>query len=288
MENTKKMMQPQEAPQEPQPLPAPVPPQTVPVPPTEGPHIQDAQAQAEQALPAQDEPEDPHPPEKRARRSSPDYDPSEERPKTYVRRRKRTRRVMDSSTAPHSESQEPQTIMGPSESETEPQQKEGRRNKMPTKVQVVEEVNASGVPVRPAKIQGLATHACGCLTREAVRIIHDDWRKVPKEDKDYIWDNWIKWFRVPIGSETNVQKWLMKTANKCFKDWKSDLNIQYVHQGRSPLRRWGMITPDDWAAFVSKKTTEAAKLLSKHRKTCTRIPWGHLGMPGKFQYGRRK
>jgi len=164
---------------------------------------------------------------------------------------------------------------------------------MPTKVQVVEEVNASGVPVRPAKIQGPATHACGCLTREAVRIIHDDWRKVPKEDKDYIWDNWIKWFRVPIGSETNVQKWLMKTANKCFKDWKSDLNIQYVQQGRSPLRRWGMITPDDWNAFVEKKSTEAAKLLgkqeaSKQRKTCTRIPWGHLGISRKFQYGRRK
>src|SRR6266511_1676980 len=149
MENTSKTMQPQEAPQEPQPLPAPVPPQTVPVPPTEGPHIQDAQAQAEQALPAQDElegphpdessdssapgeweePEDPHPLDKRPRRSSPDYDPAEERPKTYVRRRKRTRRVMDSSMAPHSESQEPQTTTGPSESETEPQQKEGRRNR---------------------------------------------------------------------------------------------------------------------------------------------------------------
>src|SRR6266508_4176272 len=285
MENTSKTMQPQEAPQEPQPLPAPVPPQTVPVPPTEGPHIQDAQAQAEQALPAQDEPEgphpdelsdssapgeweepeDPHPPEKRPRRSSPDYDPAEERSKTYVRRRKRTRRIMDSSAAPHRKPQEAQTTTGPSESETEPQQKEGRRNKMPTKVHVVEEVNASGVPVKPAKIQEPATHACGCLTREAIRIIHDDWCKVPKADKDYIWENWIKWFRVPRGSEPDVQKWLMKTANKCFKDWKSDLNIQYVQQGRSPLRRWGMITPDDWAAFVSKKTTEAAKLLSKHR-----------------------
>ncbi len=102
MENTSKMTQPPEAPHEPQPLPAPVPPQTVPVPPTEGPHMQDVQAQAEQALPAQDEPEgphpdessdssapgewvepeDPHPPEKRPRRSSPDYDPAEERSKT--------------------------------------------------------------------------------------------------------------------------------------------------------------------------------------------------------------
>src|SRR5437762_3641188 len=109
MENTKKMMQPQEAPHEPQPLPAAVPPQTVPIPPTEGPQMLDVQAQAEQALPAQDEPEgphpdessdssapgewvepeDPHPLEKRPRRSSPDYDPAEERSKMYVHRRKR-------------------------------------------------------------------------------------------------------------------------------------------------------------------------------------------------------
>src|SRR5437016_118788 len=38
-----------------------------------------------------------------------------------------------------------------------------------------------------------------------------------------------------------------------------------MQQGRSPLQRWGMITPDDWAAFVSKKTSEAAKLLRKQR-----------------------
>ena len=195
MENTSKTTQAPEAPQviptaqaphEPQALPAPVPPQTVAVPPTEGPQMEDVVAEEEQASPAQDEssdssapeewkePEDPHPPEKRPRRSSPDYDPAEERPKTYVRRRKRTRRVMDSSTAPHSESQEAQTTTGPSESETEPQQKEGRRNKMPTKVQVVEEVNENGVPVKPEKIQGPATHACGCLARDAIRIIHDD------------------------------------------------------------------------------------------------------------------
>src|SRR6266542_2740004 len=183
-----------QAPEAPQVIPtaqAPQAPQALPAPPTEGPQMEDVVAEEEQALPAQDEssgssaprqweePEDPHPPEKRPRRSSPDYDPAEEVPKTYQRRHKRTRRVMDSSMAPHSESQEAQTTTGPSESETEPQQKEGRRNKMPTKVQEVEEVNASGVPVRPAKIQGPATHACGCLTREAVRIIYDDWRKVP-------------------------------------------------------------------------------------------------------------
>ena len=99
--------------------------------------------------------------------------------------------------------------------------------------------------MKPDKIQGPATHACGCFAREVVRIIHDDWRKVPKEDKDYIWQNWIKWFRVPVGTEPEVQKWVMKTANKAFKDWKSDLNMDYVQKGQSPFEKYGMITPND-------------------------------------------
>src|SRR6266542_2004704 len=91
------------------------------------------------------------------------------------------------SVAAHSAKHESQTTTGPSESEPEPRQKKGRKNKMPTKVRVVEEINRDGVLVKPDKIQGPATHACGCLARETVRIIHDDWRKVPKDDKDYIW-----------------------------------------------------------------------------------------------------
>src|SRR6266540_1799735 len=81
-------------------LPASVPSQTDVVPPPEGPQMQDVVAEEEQPSPGQDEssnnsasgewkePEDPHPPEKRVCRSSPDYDPAEERPKTYERQRK--------------------------------------------------------------------------------------------------------------------------------------------------------------------------------------------------------
>ena len=121
--------------------------------------MQDIAAEEEQAPPAQDESsissssepweelEDPHPPEKRVRRSSPDYDPAEDLPKTYECRRKKTRHVMEETTvsaAAHSEEHEAQTTTGPSESETEPQQKEGRRNKMLTKIQVVVEANEMG------------------------------------------------------------------------------------------------------------------------------------------------
>src|SRR5207244_8576397 len=101
-------------------------------------------AEEEQATLAQDEssdssapgeweePEDPHPPEKRPRRSSPDYDPAEEVPKTYQHRHKRTRRVVSKtpvSAVVHSVQPESQPSTGPSESELEPQAKKGCRNK---------------------------------------------------------------------------------------------------------------------------------------------------------------
>src|SRR5207244_10213147 len=93
-------------------------------------------AEEEQATLAQDEssgssapgeweePDDPHPPEKRPRRSSPDYDPAEEVPKIYQCRRQRTRRVVSKtpvSTAVHSVQPESQPSTGPSESEPKPQ-----------------------------------------------------------------------------------------------------------------------------------------------------------------------
>ena len=78
------------------------------------------------------------------------------------------------SVAAHSEEHEADTTTGPSESEPEPQEKKGRTNKIPTKVHVVDEVNENGVPVKPEKIQRSAIHACGCLAREVVHIIHDD------------------------------------------------------------------------------------------------------------------
>ena len=86
-----------EAPDEEQGLPAPEALQMQSLLPPEGPQMQDVAAQEEEGHAAKDEasgssasgswhePEDPHPPEKRIRRSSPDYDPAEELPNTYER-----------------------------------------------------------------------------------------------------------------------------------------------------------------------------------------------------------
>src|SRR5438105_12749019 len=90
--------------------------------------------------------------------------------------------------------------MRPSESEPERQAKKGRRNKMPPGLHVVEEVNANGVPVQPESVYRKAKTACRCLARQAIRIIHDDWCKVPEDDNNYIWDNWSKLFKLPEGT----------------------------------------------------------------------------------------
>src|SRR5438128_1995922 len=80
----------------------------------------------------------------------------------------------------------------------------------------------------------------------------------------------------------------MKIANKAFKDWKGNLNIDYVQKkGRSPFEKYGMITPDDWAAFVEKKSSEAAKLLTKQRSELAKknvhpYTMGSSGYAGKI------
>ena len=51
------------------------------------------------------------------------------------------------------------------------------------------------------------------------------------------WDNWSKLFKLPEGTRDLVKTWVLKTANKSFKDWKSDLNLAYVQQGRSPFEK---------------------------------------------------
>src|SRR5437016_13743484 len=93
----------------------------------------------------------------------------------------------------------------------------------------------------------------------------DDWRKVPEDDKNYIWDNWSKLFKLPEGTRDLVKTWVLKTTNKSFRAWKSDLNLYYVQKGRSPFEKWGMIKEEDWNAFVKKNSTDDAKLLNKER-----------------------
>ena len=62
---------------------------------------------------------------------------------------------------------------------------------------------------------------------------------MPKEGKDYIWENWIKWFRVPRGTEPDVKNWVMKTANKCFKDCEERLEYPIRAARSKPITKMG-------------------------------------------------
>ena len=110
------------------------------------------------------------------------------------------------STARHCEGSVSEPMEAPSDYEPETREKKGHTNKMPTELYVVQTVGDNGEPLLPIEVNAKAKHACGCLAKGNVRIIHDDWRKVPKIDKDFIWDIWINIFRVPRGTEPKSRR----------------------------------------------------------------------------------
>ena len=69
---------------------------------------------------------------------------------------------------------------------------------------------------------------------------------------------------------------------KSFRGWKSELNKEFVKKNLVPFNKYGKITPEQWAEFVSQKTTpdaiklgESFKQLAKKNKH-----HHHLGTSG--------
>ena len=91
----------------------------------------------------------------------------------------------------HSEEPKAKPMEGPSEFELETQEKNGHTHKMLTSIYVVTSVGDNGEPLLSEAVNAKAKHAYGCLVRGNIRIIHDDWRKVPKVNKEFVWSNWV-------------------------------------------------------------------------------------------------
>ncbi|KAF4397761.1 hypothetical protein G4B88_025253 [Cannabis sativa] len=92
----------------------------------------------------------------------------------------------------------------------------------------------------------------GSTVRRIVSILHENWFKVPKEDKTQIWEIMKSTFKL----QPQHKKQFLQQARKRYKDYKTNLTREHVHKklekkpGEFPPTRprgyEGVITQEDW------------------------------------------
>ncbi|KAL6614557.1 hypothetical protein ACP70R_036827 [Stipagrostis hirtigluma subsp. patula] len=227
------------------------------------------------------EPEDPHPPPPRRERSpSPDYDPAEElraaRSQRARRPSKKARQLQEEKASKMAKKipndvqiEEPNDAQTMEPNDAQIEELVVRRprglGKIPKKVRTITSVSSNGVPIEPPKIDAKAKHALGKFVEQRILCTEHDWRKVTKDDKDLVWEDFKGKFRFPEESEEILRKWALRTAGVCHRNWRNRLNSNFVQTGLDPCKVYDKITPKLWAEFVAYKTTEEAIALSKLR-----------------------
>ena len=106
----------------------------------------------------------------------------------------------------------------------------------------MEVVNYDGEPVVPNDMRIKARHDCSCLVRDNCRIIYDDWRLVPEDDKEIMWKKWLRVFRIPKDSEGRARKCTMQQLGISLRSWRVELNRDYVKTGLAPFEKFETIT----------------------------------------------
>ena len=150
---------------------------------------------------------------------------------------------------------------GPSGSTLKRRRGEEGRNKLPEGTYSITHVGVEGEPVAPRDACAKFRNSCGFLVKEHVPITVTDWRLLPEETKELLWEKLQTTIRFPTGTEEAAKQNALKTMGKSFRGWKSELNKEFVKKKLVPYSKYGKITPEQWAEFIRQKTTpEAIKL----------------------------
>jgi hypothetical protein len=85
-----------------------------------------------------------------------------------------------------------------------------------------------------------------------VPITYLDWRTISKEDKDNVWGEVKKRVSFPAKGydEDRCRSHALAIAGKALCSFRSLLNREYVHTGRTPFEDYNMIKKHIWDEFV--------------------------------------
>jgi hypothetical protein len=155
-----------------------------------------------------------------------------------------------------------------SEATTSEKRKRGQRrtSRYPTGTYVITEVSSVGEPLQPRDNSAKFRTAVGAVVRDELNPAIKSWPEVPAGTKVYLWDKLQKNFKVPKGTERQVEHWAMKAMGEAFRRWRSRLNTEYAQKGLTPFKQFGKITPGQWEQFLAQKTTEQAQTQSAKYK----------------------
>nr|BAX25052.1 hydroxyproline-rich glycoprotein -like [Oryza alta]BAX25060.1 hydroxyproline-rich glycoprotein -like [Oryza alta] len=144
------------------------------------------------------------------------------------------------------------------------QRGERSRNQLPKETYYIAALNEDGKPVEPKHVMAKFSSVCRIMARLHEPLNVDEWKDVNPHIKNLMWEQLQKYLVYPPGSEVIGSRFALSTMAHRWRQWKSDMNTNYVQKNKSPFEKYGNIPPVEWDKFVAKMTTPEA--LARRKK----------------------
>ena len=159
-----------------------------------------------------------------------------------------------------------------------------QKNKLHAAIYKVVEVSVDGAPKKPKDVLAKWRNDCGCLARERCKIVWNNWKEVPVETKNELWEHIKAHYIFPEDRLEDAKIATLKTIGKALRTFRTKLNTQYLQKEESPLNDYGFITSNEWEEFKLQHSSEIAKQKSlKFKELNKRNKFPHTLGPGGYK-----
>uniref|UniRef100_K3YZC1 Uncharacterized protein n=1 Tax=Setaria italica TaxID=4555 RepID=K3YZC1_SETIT len=140
------------------------------------------------------------------------------------------------------------------------------RNQIPEKgTLIIEMLGSKGKPILPEGIAARFRNICDAIVRDKLQTwtTASNGKNVPTTTKDVLWATLKEKFTFLEGQEDSARKFAEDLHGRCFRNWRSILNTEYVKKDKNAWDDFSRIPPQMWKEFVQQKNTPEAKALTE-------------------------
>ncbi|RCV17391.1 LOW QUALITY PROTEIN: hypothetical protein SETIT_3G216200v2 [Setaria italica] len=112
-----------------------------------------------------------------------------------------------------------------------------------------------------------------------------NWKNVPTTTKDALWATLFTFIEDQKKFAINFAEGLL---GRCFKNWRSTLNKEYVQKDKNARNDFSRIPPEMWEEFIQQKNMPEAKALSEENTVKNTHHLGARGYASKIAKWRRE